>query len=231
MRLRENSRSASAVATFLPRMSCATRLSFCGLTRSMRATALASFSERARSRAFLLMFASRPLRAAARRRGRCGCAGRRRGARAGRPSRRLRLAVGRVAVERARRGELPELVTDHFLGHQHRNVLLAVVDAECQPDELRQDGRAPAPDPDHFVATRRTRSLRLLEQITVDERTLPNRTRHVPSSSYFFRWWRLETMNLVVDLFLRVFLPLVGNPHGVTGCRPPEVRPSPPPCG
>src|SRR5213080_2014526 len=38
-------------------------------------------------------------------------------------------------------------------------------------------------------------------------------------------------MNLLVDLFLRVFLPLVGKPHGVTGCRPPEVRPSPPPCG
>src|SRR6476646_295524 len=47
----------------------------------------------------------------------------------------------------------------------------------------------------------------------------------------FFRAWRLETMNLVVDLFLRVFLPLVGKPQGVTGCRPPEVRPSPPPCG
>ena len=32
-----------------------------------------------------------------------------------------------------------------------------------------------------------------------------------------FRLWRLEMMNLVVDLFLRVFLPLVGKPHGVTG--------------
>src|SRR3984885_263162 len=40
----ENSRSASAVATFLPRMSWATTLSFCGLTRSMRVVALASFS-------------------------------------------------------------------------------------------------------------------------------------------------------------------------------------------
>src|SRR5262245_16683857 len=174
MRLRENSRSASAVATFLPRMSCATRLSFCGLTRSMRATALASFSESARSRAFLLMFASRPLRAAARRRGRCRCAGRRCGAWGGRPRCPLRLAVGRVAVEHPRRGELPELVTDHLLGHQHRNVLLAVVDAEGQPDELRQDGRAPAPDPDHFVAARPARGLRLLQQITVDERTFPN---------------------------------------------------------
>src|SRR5271156_4963879 len=40
----ENSRSASAVATFLPRMSWASRLSFCVLTRSMRVVALASFS-------------------------------------------------------------------------------------------------------------------------------------------------------------------------------------------
>ena len=37
------------------------------------------------------------------------------------------------------------------LQSRDRNVLLAVVDAERQPDELRQDGRAPAPDPDHFV--------------------------------------------------------------------------------
>ena len=38
-------------------------------------------------------------------------------------------------------------------------------------------------------------------------------------------------MNLSVDLFERVRLPLVGLPHGVTGWRPPDVRPSPPPCG
>src|ERR1700732_3990766 len=48
---------------------------------------------------------------------------------------------------------------------------------------------------------------------------------------YFFRLWRLMRMNLLVDLFERVFLPLVGLPQGVTGWRPPEVRPSPPPCG
>src|SRR4029077_13828897 len=50
-------------------------------------------------------------------------------------------------------------------------------------------------------------------------------------SYFFFRAWRVATMNLVVDLLRRVFLPLVGKPHGVTGCRPPDVRPSPPPCG
>src|SRR6266403_2928180 len=137
-----------------------------------------------------------------------------------------------MAVKRSRRREFSELVTDHFLGHQHRNVLLAVVDAESEPDELRQDGRAPAPNPDHLVAARRARGLRFLEQIAVDERTFPNRTRHDAVLVYFFfRAWRLDMMNLVVDLFLRVFLPLVGKPHGVTGCRPPEVRPSPPPCG
>src|SRR3954468_4575759 len=48
---------------------------------------------------------------------------------------------------------------------------------------------------------------------------------------YFFRLWRLRRMNRLVNLFERVFLPLVGLPHGVTGWRPPEVRPSPPPCG
>ena len=38
-------------------------------------------------------------------------------------------------------------------------------------------------------------------------------------------------MYLSDALFERVRLPLVGLPHGVTGWRPPEERPSPPPCG
>src|SRR5262245_62696838 len=103
-----------------------------------------------------------------------------------------------MAVEHPGRRELPELVTDHLLGHQHRDVLLAVVDAERQADELRQDGRAPAPDPDHLVAAGRTRRFRLLEQIAVDERALPDRTCHdaVLVYFFFFRAWRLEMMNL-----------------------------------
>src|SRR5215208_3839086 len=115
IRLRENSRSASAVATFLPRIRPATRLSFCWLTRSMRVTALASFSARLRSRAFLLIaVASRACRRRCRssRRWTCGA---------------LRLAIGGVAIERPRRRELAKLVTDHFLSDHYRNVLLAVV--------------------------------------------------------------------------------------------------------
>src|ERR1700731_4363325 len=135
-----------------------------------------------------------------------------------------------MAVERARRRELAELVTDHFLGDDHRNVLLAVIDAEREPDELRQDGRTARPDADHLVASGRTRGIRLFQQIAVDKRTLPDRTRHVCSyrSYFFFRTWRLTMMNLAVLLFLRVFMPLVGLPHGAPGCRPPR---GPPPSG
>src|SRR5262245_27231638 len=167
MRLRENSRSASALATFLPRMSAATRFSFCGLTQMVRSTALASLSASARGRFFLLI-ASPPARR------RCGRSG---------PA--LGLAVGRMAVERPGQRELTELVADHLLGHQHRDVLVAVVDAERQSDELRQDRGAPAPDLDHVMSTRSARGLRLLEQIAVDERAFPYRARHVvlsPSS-------------------------------------------------
>ena len=39
------------------------------------------------------------------------------------------------------------------------------------------------------------------------------------------------TIHLSVRLLLRVLKPRVGWPQGVTGWRPPEVLPSPPPCG
>ena len=65
----------------------------------------------------------------------------------------------RVAVEGPGRRELAELVADHVLGHQHRDELLAVVDAEGQPDELRQDGRAPRPGLDDLVAAGAARLL------------------------------------------------------------------------
>src|SRR6266571_4702047 len=93
MRLRENCRSASADDTFLPRIKPATRLSFCGLMRSILAMALASLSARLRLRFSLLMTfqSSKPL------------------------SGPLGFLVAGVAVEGAGRRELAELVTDHFL--------------------------------------------------------------------------------------------------------------------
>src|SRR5262249_7763198 len=123
MRLRLKVRSASAVATFLPRISWATRFNFCDETRIMLVRARASVSLSARS-CWGWPIASGP------------------------PG----LLVGGMAVEGARRRELAELVADHVLADQHRDVLVAVVDAEGHPDELRQDGRAPAPYPDHLAA-------------------------------------------------------------------------------
>src|SRR5580658_4791787 len=131
-----------------------------------------------------------------------------------------------MTIERAGRRKLSKLVTDHFLGHDNRDVLLAVVDTKSQPDELRQDSRAARPDADHLMAARRARRIHLLHQIAVEKRTFPDRARHRPISYFFFfRAWRLSMMNLLVLLFLRVFMPFVGLPHGVTGCRPPRVRP------
>src|SRR3954447_26602615 len=147
IRLRENCRSANAAAAFLPRINCATRLSFCGLTRSMRAIALASLSGRTRSRFGLLIAQSSSL---------------------------LGFLVARMAMEGPGRRELAELVTDHFLVDRYRHVLLAVVDAKGQADELRQDGRATAPDLDDVVTAGRARGICLLEQRTLDERAFPD---------------------------------------------------------
>src|SRR6185295_757253 len=48
------------------------------------------------------------------------------------------------------------------------------------------------------------------------------------SSRYLLR---RRTINLLVRLLRRVLYPFVGTPHGVTGWRPPDVLPSPPPWG
>src|SRR5215217_736807 len=117
--------------------------------RSMRSTALASLSLRARSVFGLLILLP------------------------------LGLLVGRVTVIGTGRGKLAKLVTDHVFGDIHRNMLLSVVDAKRDADELRQDGRAARPDLDHIVAARAQGLLGLLEHVAVDERPLPNRTGHV----------------------------------------------------
>src|SRR5690606_27738792 len=59
----------------------------------------------------------------------------------------------------------------------------------------------------------------------------PFQTERAIIAYLFFFAWRERMIILSVCLLLRVRAPLVGLPHGVTGWRPPEVRPSPPPCG
>src|SRR5687767_14783432 len=70
-------------------------------------------------------------------------------------------------------------MADHVLRHGDGDVLLAVVDAKGQADELRQDRGAAAPDLDHFVAAGTPGLLRLPEKVSVEERAFPNRTRQL----------------------------------------------------
>src|SRR3569833_3883990 len=137
IRLREKVSSARALSTFLPRIICATRFSFWPLVRSRRRTALASLSLSAR-----LVFGLPMLLP-------------------------LGLLVGRVTVVGTGRCELAELVTDHLFGDDDRHVLVAVVDAEGQADELRHDGRAAAPHLDHVVAACCPGLVGLVEQFFV----------------------------------------------------------------
>src|SRR5690606_30997287 len=59
----------------------------------------------------------------------------------------------------------------------------------------------------------------------------PRRSSDLISGYLFFFAWRERMIILSVCLLWRVRAPLVGLPPGVTRGRPPEVRPSPPPCG
>src|SRR3569623_1287764 len=148
IRLREKVSSARALSTFLPRIICATRLSFCPLVRSRRRTALASLSFSAR-----LVFGLPILLP-------------------------LGFLVGRMPVVGAGRRELAKLVADHLFRDDDRHGLVAVVVTEGQADELRHDGRAAAPHLDHVVAAGSAGLLGLHEQVAVDERALPACTGH-----------------------------------------------------
>src|SRR6185437_1324757 len=149
MRRLLNVRVATALCAGRFRIRAATRFSFRGLIRRLLTIAWASWSSRPRGCFGLLMSAS------------------------------LRLLVGRVAGERAGRGELAELVADHVLVHLHGQELVAVIDTESEAHELRQDRRAARPDPDDLVTARRPRGIGLVQKVSVDERTFPDRTRHI----------------------------------------------------
>src|ERR1700691_1382238 len=95
-----------------------------------------------------------------------------------------------MAVEDAGGREFAEFVADHVLGHQYGNEFVAVVDAEGQPHELREDGRAARPRLDDLVAPGGARLLRFLHQKAVDERTLPYRTCPFPGLRSLSRFRR-----------------------------------------
>src|SRR3954469_1833974 len=79
----------------------------------------------------------------------------------------------------AGRGELPELVTDHRVGHEHRDVLAAVVHRDRVADHLGHDHRAARPGLDDVVAALLVLHVHLLHQVVVHEGALLQTAWHV----------------------------------------------------
>src|SRR4051794_16935731 len=137
-------------------MRSTTRRAFCGVTRTYRACALASIASLA---LYSVTFGSPAASAAA-----------------------ALAVVLLVAAERARRGELPQLVADHRLGDEHRDVLAAVVDREGVPEHLRDDHGATGPGADDVLGAPVVLRLHLLQKVVVDEGTLLQAPRHGAAS-------------------------------------------------
>src|SRR5690349_20432924 len=79
--------------------------------------------------------------------------------------------------------ELPELVADHRVGHEHGHVLAAVVHGDRVADHGRHDHRATRPGLDHVVGTLVVLGVHLLHQVVVHEGTLLQAARHWSGSS------------------------------------------------
>src|SRR6476659_1190126 len=83
-----------------------------------------------------------------------------------------------VTLEGPRRGELAELVPDHRLGDEHRDVLAAVVDGEGVTEHVGADDRPTRPGLDDVLGARFVLDIHLLLKVVVDEGALLEATRH-----------------------------------------------------
>src|SRR6266508_1612059 len=132
---------------------------------------------------------------AARRRGGSPGGGRRRGTRSSRRSRSSGGCVGSagsrrrgglqkllvrhsVALENASESEFTQLVPHRVFRDVHRDVLLAVVDRDGQPDEIRQNRGAPRPGLDRALVACSARGADLFHQMVVHKGTLLDRAYH-----------------------------------------------------
>src|ERR671920_24868 len=165
-----------------------TRRAFCGVMRTKRALAKAPgsspsrLSRRALSRrrspvavpwAVMLIVVSSPCCSGC---GRC-CAGR---CLRGAASAAAALAVVLdVAAVGPRRRELAELVTDHRVTDEHRDVLAPVVHRDRVADHLGHDHGATRPRLDHVVAAPLVLDVHLLHEVAVHEGALLEAARHV----------------------------------------------------
>src|SRR3954447_24572732 len=83
-----------------------------------------------------------------------------------------------VTAEGAGGRELAELVPDHRLGDEHRDVLAPVVHGDRVPEEVGDDRRTTRPRLDDVLGALLVLSVHLLEQVVVDEGTLLQTARH-----------------------------------------------------
>src|SRR5919109_3913521 len=141
--LGENSRTASASATFIPFTESATSRALRGALRTNLCTAETS------------IVATTSLSGPA-----------------GALDRRRLFGVGAVAAEVARRRELPQPVADHVLADEHGHVLASVVDRDRVPDHVGIDHRGARPRANHALVARLVHLLDLFSQARADERAL-----------------------------------------------------------
>src|SRR6478609_7961390 len=90
------------------------------------------------------------------------------------------LVVLHVAAEGAGGREFAQLVADHGLGHEHRDVLATVVDGDRVPEHRGDDHRATRPGLDDVLGTGFVLDDDLAKQVLVDEGALLKATRHLP---------------------------------------------------
>src|SRR6476646_4172138 len=90
------------------------------------------------------------------------------------------LVVLHVTLERPGRGKLTELVSDHGLGHEDRDVLAAVVHRDGVTEHVGHDHRATRPGLDDGLGARFVLDIHLLLKVVVDEGALLQATRHYP---------------------------------------------------
>src|SRR3954468_7651345 len=88
------------------------------------------------------------------------------------------LVVLLVPAERAGRRELAELVPDHRLRHEHRDVLAPVVHRDGVTEHGGHDHRATRPGADDLLAVARVLRDDLLQQVVVHEGALLETPRH-----------------------------------------------------
>src|SRR5664280_1294655 len=136
-----------------------------------------------------------------------------------------------VAAEGPGRRKLTELVTNHALGDEHRDMLTPVVHGDGVAEHVRDHSGPPGPGLDDVLGALVVLHVHPLEQVVVDERPLLQAARHrlpnsLQRSQRFLLILRRRRMRSSLGLRRRVRPS--GLPAGFTGCRPPEVLPSPP---